>query len=236
MSKLLEKLRTDVETLEARARDLRSRVVQALASGDEKQADRWAGELERVERRLSLVGEALASAQAEAARAQAAKEAEEREARERLARSFDARNREVAETLAGLCLLALEVLQTWGNLRDRCVAETGRLPAPHDLRPRNEWQRGLEAILKPLVPLLSGLSPAIPGDRLREHRWRAETLEALSEDLAGPLRDLAVAGAERERRAVAHLPEVPRKELAAALATRDLHGASPLPSPEARLR
>jgi len=231
MSKLLEKLRTDVEALEARARDLRSRVVQALASGDEKQADRWAGELERVERRLVLTREALAEAQAEVDRERARQQAEEEARRAALATAYDAQNRQAAETLAGLLLLALEAFSHWQALRSQAVAEAGRLPAPLDLRPKPGWERALQDILRALCPLLSDLSPAIPQDVLREHRWRAETLEALSEDLAGPLRDLAVAGAERERAAADHRPAPDRKGLVQALSARDPHGVSPLPSP-----
>jgi len=229
MSKLLEKLRTDVEKLEAQVQSLRAQVVQALKEGDEKRASRLEQDLERAERRLTLVGEALQGAQAEADRERAAAEAAERERRERLARSFDARNREVAETFAGLLLLCLEAFSHWQALRSLAVAESGRLPSPLDLRPRAEWQRGLEAILRALAPLLGDLSPAIPQDVLKGHWWRAQTLEDLAKSLQPPLSDLAVAAARRERRAVAHLPEVPRKELAAALATRDRSGVSPLP-------
>jgi hypothetical protein len=233
MSKLatLERLQKDLETLEVRAQGLRSQVVQALASGDEKQADRWAGELERVERRLVLTREALAEAQAEVDRERARQQAEEEARRAALATAYDARNREVAETFAGIALLALEALRRWQDLRSQAVAEAGRLPAPLDLRPRTEWRKVLEGILKTLVPLLGGLSPAIPGDRLREHRWRAETLEALAENLAGPLKALAVEASRREREAADRRPAPDRKGLVQALSARDRSGVSPLPTP-----
>jgi hypothetical protein len=233
MSKLatLERLRKDLETLEARARDLRSQVVQALAKGDEKQADRWAGELERVERRLVLTREALASAQAEADRERARREAEEEARRAALATAYDAQNRQAAEVFAGLLLLALEALRRWQDLRTQAVAEAGRLPSPLDLRPRAEWQRGLEAILRALAPLLSDLSPSLPGDRLREHAWRAQVLEDLAENLAGPLKPLALEASRRERAAADRRPAPDRRALVQALSGRDRSGVSPLPSP-----
>jgi len=237
MSKLLEKLQKSTEELEVRARDLRSRVLQALASGDEKQADRWAGELERVERRLTLMGEALAEAERAEAEERARQQAEEEARRAALATAYDAQNRQAAETFAGIALLALEAFSHWQALRSQAVAEAGRLPSPLDLRPRAEWQRGLEAILKPLVPLLADLSPSLPQDVLKGHLWRAQVLEDLAKSLQPPLRDLAVAAARRERAAADRRPAPDRKELAQALSARDRSGVSPLPSPvDARLR
>jgi hypothetical protein len=229
MSKLLEKLRTDVEKLEGQAQFLRSQLREALIRGDEKRASRLEQDLERVERRLTLVGEALAEAQAEADLERARQQAAEEARRAALATAYDAQNRQAAETLAGLCLLGLEVLLTWQNLRGQAVAEAGRLPAPLDLRPRNEWRKVLEGILKTLVPLLGGLSPAIPGDLLQAHAWRAQALEALAKSLQPPLRDLAVAGAEREREAAGRRPAPDRKGLVQALSGRDRSGVSPLP-------
>jgi len=231
MSGLLEKLRTDVEKLEGQARSLRSQVVQALKEGDEKRASRLEQDLERVERRLTLVREALQGAQAEVDLERARREAEEEARRAALATAYDAQNAQVATTLAGLCLLGLEVLRTWQDLRAQATVEAGRLPSPLDLRPRAEWQRGLEAILKPLVPLLADLSPSLPGDRLREHAWRAQVLEDLAENLAGPLKPLALEASRRERAAADRRPAPDRKELAQALSARDRSGVSPLPSP-----
>jgi len=231
VTETIERLQRDLARLEAEDQDLHTQVIRAIAEGDDERLDRLGRLRAQVRERLGLLREALGWVQTEAAQEQALREAEAALERERLARSFDAQNREVAETFAGLLLLALEAFGHWQGLRAQATVEAGRPPAPHDLRPRTEWRKVLEGILKTLCPLLADLSPAIPGDRLREHRWRAETLEALSEDLAGPLRDLAVAAARREREAADRRPAPDRKGLAQALSGRDRSGVSPLPTP-----
>ena len=227
----IERLQRDLAQLEAEDQNLHTQVVRAIAEGDDERLDRLGRLRAQVRERLGLLREALGWVQAEAAQEQALREAEAALERERLARSFDARNREVAETLAGLLLLALEAFSHWQALRSQAVAEAGRLPAPLDLRPKPGWERALQDILRALCPLLSDLSPAIPQDVLREHRWRAETLEGLAENLAGPLRDLALEASRREREAADHRPAPDRKGLAQALSARDRSGVSPLPSP-----
>ena len=227
----IERLQRDLAQLEAEDQNLHTQVVRAIAEGDDERLDRLGRLRAQVRERLGLLREALGWVQAEAAQEQALREAEAALERERLARSFDAQNREVAETFAGLLLLALEAFGHWQGLRAQATVEAGRLPAPLDLRPRTEWRKALEGILKTLAPLLGDLSPSLPGDRLREHAWRAETLSALAENLQGDLKALAVAGAEREREAADRRPAPDRKGLVQALAARDPHGVSPLPTP-----